>query len=299
MKNLLTVLDWIRYGASRLAESNVYYGHGTDNALDESAALVLGMLKLPFDISPTYFQAHLTEKEKEKLVWGLEQRIQARLPVPYITHRTLYGGYEFYIDQRALIPRSPIAELIEKDLMPYWQGQEPERILDLCCGSGCIGILAKYRYPEAEVVLADIDLDALEVAEINLERAGMQSCGIEVCHSDTFEAVTGTFDWILCNPPYVEAEEMQEIADEYRHEPIQALVSGEYGLDLTQKILHQAADYLTENGILILEVGMTWPILEEVYPEIGFDWVEFERGGEGVFAVGRDELLAWREAGLI
>lgn len=299
MKNLSTALDWVRFAATELARSEVFYGHGTDNALDEAAALVIGMLALPFDINPMYLQTNLTETEKSGLAEALERRLIDRVPVPYLTNRTLYGGYEFYIDERALIPRSPIAELIERDLSPWWQGGGPARVLDLCCGSGCIGMLAKYRYPEADVVLADIDINALEVAEINLERAAMAGFGIEILQSDGFSEIKGQFDWILCNPPYVEAAEMDEIAEEFLHEPRHALVSGEDGLDLTRIILREAADYLTDNGILVIEVGMSWPILEEAYPEIGFDWAMFEKGGEGVFAVTKSELLAWRGAGLL
>lgn len=299
MENLSTALDWVRYSTTVLSKSDVYYGHGTDNALDEAAALVIGLLSLPFDINPIYLQTHITEEEKSLLAHALEQRVVNRIPVPYLTHRTLYGGYEFYIDDRALIPRSPIAELIEKDCAPWWQGGMPNRVLDLCCGSGCIGMLVKYRYPETEVVLADIDESALSVAEINLERANMTGFGIETVQSDGFSQIEGQFDWILCNPPYVEAEEMNEIAAEFLHEPRHALVSGEDGLDLTRVILREAANYLTDDGVLILEVGMSWPLLAQAYPEIGFDWVEFARGGEGVFAVSKSELLAWETAGLL
>ena len=278
MHALATLLDWIRYSASRLAAADVYYGHGTDNALDEAAALVLGLLKLPYDLSPAYFAARLTDAEITTL---------------------RDGGYEFYIDERALIPRSPIAELIARDLAPWWpQGEAPERILDLCCGSGCLGILAQLQQPQAEVVLADLDADALEVARINCERFRMAD-SVEICQGDSLAAVHGQFDWIICNPPYVEAAEMDDIAAEYRHEPRQALVSGEDGLDFTRRLLHEAPDYLTERGLLVLEVGMSWPQLEDAYPDAGFDWVEFERGGEGVCIISADELLAWREAGVV
>lgn len=299
MKNLLTALDWVRFAATEMSKSDVYYGHGTDNALDEAAALVVGLLGLPFDINPIYLQTHLTDEEKNLLAEALERRIVDKVPVPYLTHRTLYGGYEFYIDERALIPRSPIAELIENHLAPFWQGEAPLRVLDLCCGSGCIGMLVKYHYPETEVVLADIDADALDVAEINLARANMNGFGIETVQSDGFNQIEGKFDWILCNPPYVEAAELTEIAQEYLHEPRHALVSGDDGLDLTRKILREATEYLTEEGVLVIEVGMSWPILEMAYPEIGFDWVEFSRGGEGVFAVSYAELAAWKAAGLL
>ena len=299
MHQLATLLDWIRYSASRLAAADVYYGHGTDNALDEAAALVLGLLKLPYDLSPAYFAARLTDAEITTLRDALERRIRERIPVPYLTRRTLYGGYEFYIDERALIPRSPIAELIARDLAPWWpQGEAPERILDLCCGSGCLGILAQLQQPQAEVVLADLDADALEVARINLARYNMSDV-VAICQGDGLAAVSGQFDWIICNPPYVEAAEMDDIAAEYRHEPRQALVSGADGLDFTRRLLREAPDYLSEHGLLVLEVGMSWPQLEDAYPDAGFEWVEFERGGEGVCIISADELLAWREAGVV
>lgn len=299
MHALATLLDWIRYSASRLAAADVYYGHGTDNALDEAAALVLGLLKLPYDLSPAYFAARLTDAEITTLRDALERRIRERIPVPYLTRRTLYGGYEFYIDERALIPRSPIAELIARDLAPWWpQGEAPERILDLCCGSGCLGILAQLQQPQAEVVLADLDPDALDVARINLARYNMSDV-VEICQGDGLAAVHGQFDWIICNPPYVEAAEMDDIAAEYRHEPRQALVSGEDGLDFTRRLLREAPDYLSKHGLLVLEVGMSWPQLEDAYPDAGFEWVEFERGGEGVCIISADELLAWREAGVV
>lgn len=299
MHALATLLDWLRYSASRLAAADLYYGHGTDNALDEAAALVLGLLKLPYDLSPAYFAARLTDDETATLRDALERRIRERIPVPYLTRRTLYGGYEFYIDERALIPRSPIAELIARDLAPWWpQDEAPARILDLCCGSGCLGILAQLQQPQAEVVLADLDPDALAVARINLARFGMNET-VELCQGDGLAAVSGQFDWIICNPPYVEAAEMDDIAAEYRHEPRQALVSGADGLDFTRRLLREAPDYLSEHGLLVLEVGMSWPQLEDAYPDAGFEWVEFERGGEGVCIISADELLAWREAGVV
>lgn len=300
MLRLHTILDWVRYSASELARHEVTFGHGTETALDEAVALVLGLLRLPYDLHIDYFAARVTETEASELQNALRRRIHERVPVPYLTNRTLYGGYDFYIDERALIPRSPIAELIERHLAPWWpQGLAPERVLDLCCGSGCIGILAKMAQPEAEVVLADIDQDALDVAAINLDRFGMRDCGIDIVRSDGFSAVEGRFDWIVCNPPYVEAAEMDDIAAEFKHEPLHALVSGVDGLDLTRRILHEAADYLTDRGVLVLEVGASDVLLEAAYPDVAFDWIEFERGGSGVLAISADELLAYREAGLL
>ena len=300
MKNLTTIIDYIRYSASEMSRAELYYGHGTDNALDEAASLVIGVLQLPFGLDIHYLQTNLTEPEKLQIINSLRARIDERVPVPYITHRTMYAGYELYIDERALIPRSPIAELVEKGLSPYWTGDRaPERILDLCAGSGAIGIVAKYRYPQAEVVLADDDSDALKVAEKNIAKCGMEGYNIDICHGDLFEHLEGKFDWILCNPPYVEAAEMSLIVEEFRHEPRHALVSGEDGLDLVRRILLEACDYLSDEGLLVVEVGANWVNLENAYPEIGFEWAELERGGEGIFVVSCDELKAWRESGLL
>lgn len=296
IEQLSTITDWIRYSASCFERAELYYGHGCDNALDEAAALVLGALKLPYDLHHSYFSAKLLPDERALLADLLERRITARVPTAYLTQRTLYGGLLFYIDERALIPRSPIAELLAKHLAPWWSDEyAPTRILDLCCGSGCIGILAQHYAPEAEVVLADIDADALEVANINVDKHRL-NC--EIIQTDMFSNLSGQFDWILCNPPYVENAEMEHIASEYHHEPIQALVSGDDGLAFTRKLLYHAADYLTENGLLVLEVGMSWQNLIEAYPEVAFDWVAFEQGGEGVLVMARDELLAWRDAGV-
>lgn len=296
---LHTVLDWIRFATSTLAQNDVFYGHGTDTPLDEAAALVLGALHLPFDLSAAYFAAALTQAEKTHLAALLARRVEDRIPVPYLTQRTLYGGYEFYVDERVLIPRSPIVELIENRLAPWWpeDADEPARILDLCTGSGCIGIVAALTYPAADVVLADIDEDALDVALTNLERYGLEE-DVWLMQGDGLDAVDGTFDWILCNPPYVPAEEMDTIAEEFLHEPRHALVSGDDGMDFTRRLLHRAADYLSEDGLLVLEVGMSWPLLEAAYPDVAFDWVELARGGQGVLVISRDELLAWRDSGV-
>lgn len=299
MQKLTTITDYIRYAASEFARANLYYGHGTTSALDDAAALVLGLLDLPYDLNVHYFSARLTDSERETVHQGIRRRIDERLPVPYITQKTLFGGEEFYIDQRALIPRSPIAELIRRDFSPWWTGDMPDRILDLCCGSGCLGILAKCYQPQAEVILSDIDSQALEVCAINVDKFNFNNDSLSIIESDLYSQIDGQFDWIICNPPYVEAAEMTDIPPEYHHEPAHALVSGADGLALTRLILQQSAQYLSENGLLILEVGMTWHLLEEAYPDIDFDWVGFEYGGEGVCIIGADELKAWQLAGLL
>ncbi|MDO4435644.1 MAG: 50S ribosomal protein L3 N(5)-glutamine methyltransferase [Cardiobacteriaceae bacterium] len=295
MQNLQTLFDWIRFFTSQFQRHELYYGHGTDNAFDEAVALVLGLLHLPYDWPQSAWHTRLTDEEKQSLIEAMQKRVVDKIPVPYLTNRTLYGGLEFYVDERVLIPRSPIVELIEKNYAPYHQG-EVHRILDLCCGSGCIGLVALSHQPEASLVLSDIDADALEVAAINAKRFGVEDW-VEIVQGDGLSAVEGKFDVILCNPPYVEEEEMEEIAEEYHHEPRHALVSGADGLDFTRRLLREAAHYLQDDGILILEVGMTGQLLEEAFPECDFDWVSFERGGVGVCVIRADELHAWNLAG--
>lgn len=300
MSDLKTILDWIRYSTSQLSDAHVYYGHGCETPLDEAAALVLGVLKLPYNIDSQYFNARLTEDECALIAESLRRRIQDRVPVPYISHRTLFMGLEFYIDERALIPRSPLAELIDGKFEPWWsQESEPQSILDLCCGSGCLGLACKYQFPDSDILLADIDEDALDVAEINIEGFGLdESDEVLVVQSDLFDNIAESFDIIICNPPYVEREEQDFLPEEYLHEPQQALIAGDDGMDIVSRVLQEAADYLNPNGLLIMEVGMSWPILEDCYPEIDFNWVELHNGGEGVLVQTREELLAWRADGL-
>lgn len=293
MTNFTSILDWIRYGTSLLRQSSVYYGHGTDNGLDEATALVLGSLHLPYNLDSSYFSARLSEAEKALLAENFRRRVDERIPVAYLTKSCYFGGLEFYVDERVLIPRSPLAEFLEKNPDRF------EQILDLCCGSGCLGLLAKYHNPAAAVVMADLSSDALAVAEINRRRFQLEE-EVEIVQSNLFAALAGQhFDLILCNPPYVAEEERDYLPPEYQKEPEQALFAGADGLDLVRKILFQASDYLTENGLLLLEVGASWPNLELAFPNCDFDWLEFERGGVGVCAIGADELAAWRLAGLL
>lgn len=288
-----TILDWIRYATSQLrAEPEIYYGHGTDNALDEATALVLGLLHLPYNLDRSYFAAEVSHEEQDRLWDGLRQRLKKRRPVPYITKSAYFGGLEFYIDERALIPRSPLAEVLERP------GADYGRILDLCCGSGCLGILAKYHHPEAEVVLADCSADALEVARINVKRFRLGD-EVALVRGDLFENIQGRFDLIICNPPYVEDAEAEEVPAEFKHEPANALYAGADGLDLVRRILREAPDYLSDDGLLLLEVGASADNLVAAYPDCDFDWLELERGGGGICAITADELHAWHLAGLL
>lgn len=286
---LETIRDLMRFAVSRFRQAGLYYGHGTDNAWDEALVIVLHQLHLPHDIGDEVLDARLLQDEKMAILDAFRQRIEQRIPVAYLTREAWFCGLSFYVDERVLIPRSPIAELIEARFRPWYQGDYPDRILDLCCGSGCIGIACAYAFPEAEVLLSDISADALDVAWINTERHKLQDT-VSVCESDLFDNVAGLFDIIVCNPPYVDEQDFSSMPAEYRHEPPAALASGRHGLDHPLAILRQAAEYLTEDGILVLEVGNSGEFLEQAYPGIDFNWVQFERGGHGVLVISRLEL---------
>lgn len=286
---LHTIRDFLRFAVSRFRAAGLYYGHGTDNAWDEALVIMLHELHLPHDIGDEVLAARLLDEEKKAILDAFQRRIENRIPVAYLTREAWFCGLSFYVDERVLIPRSPIAELIEKRFQPWYQGEYPDRILDLCAGSGCIGIACAYAFPDAEVLLSDISPDALDVAWININRHRVQET-VSVCESDLFDNIAGLFDIIVCNPPYVDSDDFADMPAEYRHEPAAALASGEYGLDHPLAILRRAADYLTEDGVLVLEVGNSGARLEAAYPGIDFNWIEFERGGHGVLAISRLEL---------
>lgn len=291
--DLQTVRDFIRFGASRLAEEAVFLGHGTDNPWDESVALVMHALFLPADGSKELLDARLTASEKTRVLKLLERRLGERMPLPYLTGIAHFCGLEFHVDKRVLIPRSPIGELIENQFAP-WLPHEPERILDLCTGSGCIGIACAYAFDQAEVLLGDISSDALDVAEQNVVLHGLE--GRAACvESDLFAGMPGeTFDLIVSNPPYVDAEDFHSMPAEYQHEPEIALTSGNDGLDFTLRLLAEAPDHLNPQGVLVVEVGNSWVHLQDRFPEIPFTWLEFERGGHGVFLFTCEQLLKYR-----
>ncbi|MGY0398559.1 MAG: 50S ribosomal protein L3 N(5)-glutamine methyltransferase [Ostreibacterium sp.] len=296
MHKLTTIVDWIRYVTSQLShpevESQLVFGHGSFNAFDEAHALVLGLLNLPFELDVSYFDAKLTDSEIETLKNGLMQRIEAKKPVPYITHRAMFMGLEFYVDERTLVPRSPIMELIDAKFLPYRE-QSTYSVLDLCCGSGCIGIATAYVLPEVDVIVSDIDEGAIEVTNINITKhdIGHQVTALQ---SDLFENMSGCqFDIIVSNPPYVDAETVQNLPTEFLHEPSIGLGSGEDGLDITRRILREAIHYLNEDGLLIVEVGASSDLLEAAFPDVRFNWHTFHSQAEGVFVMTYDELQAY------
>ena len=290
-EGLFTIQDFVRWGASRFNAEDLFFGHGTDNALDEAAHLVLHALHLPPDLSATYRECRLTYPERSQVAELLERRVSERKPAAYLTNRAWFAGLEFYVNENVLVPRSPLAELVEAGFDPWVDPEAVGRVLDLCSGSGCIGIACAVYLPEAEVDLADVSSKALEVASRNLARHRLED-RVRVLESDLFAGVgERQYDVIVSNPPYVSAAELATLAEEFRKEPQLGLAGGESGLDLVLRILCDAPDYLNEGGVLVVEVGNSAPELERRFPDLPFLWLDFERGGEGVFLIKREQLL--------
>lgn len=290
---LATILDMMRWAYSYFNASDLYYGHGYDNAWDEANQLVLSALALPIDVPESLYQSRLTHVEKTRIIQLVEQRLGLRKPVAYLTNVAWFCGLEFYVDERVIVPRSPIGELIGQGFTGILRA-EPKRILDLCTGSGCIAIACADRFPNAEVDAVDLSFDALNVAEINIERH-QKVHQVFPMQSDLFNNLSQErYDLIVTNPPYVDQEDLDDMPEEFHHEPEMALGSGVDGLDITKRILAQAADYLADNGVLVCEVGNSMVHLIEQFPNVPFNWLEFKQGGLGVFSLTREQLLAHR-----
>lgn len=295
-RDLNTVSDFIRWGASRFGEAGLCFGHGTDNAADEAAWLVLHALHLPHDMPPHFLQAALTQDEKQTVYELLRRRVEERRPAAYLLGEAWFCGLAFEVDEHVLVPRSSLAELIEARFEPWIEAGRVNRVLDLCTGSGCIAIATALHFPEAAVVATDISPEALAVAERNVRRYGLDNT-LRLIESDLFGQVPEgeTFDVIVSNPPYVSAAEIDALPGEYSHEPRLGLDGGgEDGLDLVAVLLAEAEDRLRAGGILVVEVGHSWPALERRYPEVDFTWLEFERGEKGVFLLTREQLQQHR-----
>jgi len=286
---LHTIGDYIRYATSEFNRAELFFGHGTDNARDEAISLVLFALYLPNQLDEYLLGCQLVEEEKQAVLALIDRRIDERIPAAYITNQATFAKLPFYVDERVLVPRSPIAELIEQRFQPYLT-KEPRRILDLCTGSGCIAIACAYAFPEAEIDALDLSIDALNVAQINIETHGLLEQVIPI-QSDVFSGVEGlSYDLIVSNPPYVDLDDVKNMPDEYQHEPAMGLGSGNDGLDIVRKILAEAAEHLNEEGLLICEVGNSQVHVEASYPEVPFTWLEFTRGGHGVFMLTKTQL---------
>lgn len=289
--DLITVRDYLRYAASRFSEAGLYFGHGTDNVWDETVLLVMRSLHLPLENNTLFLDARLTRDERQRIAERIDRRINERRPVAYLLGEAWFMGLPFQVDERVLVPRSPIAELLEAELQPWLADAFVERILDLCTGSGCIGIAAATVFPDAEVDLADISEDALAVAQANIQLHDLED-RVRTVHSDVLDQVNGVYDVILSNPPYVDAEDLSDMPPEYHHEPRLGLEAGPDGLAIAHRILARAADHLAPGGLLIVEVGNSWPALDAAYPQLPFTWLDFANGGDGVFLLTREQLVS-------
>lgn len=293
VEDLATIQDMMRWAYSYFNASDLYYGHGYDNAWDEAQQLVLAALYLPADVPEAMYQSRLTLVEKERVIHLIETRLGTRQPVAYLTNSAWFCGSEFYVDERTIVPRSPIGELIMQKFAGLID-HEPKRILDMCTGSGCIAIACAQQFLEAEVDAVDLSLDALDVAQINIERHGLAERVFPIS-SDLFNDIPqDKYDLIVTNPPYVDEEDLDDMPQEFHFEPEMSLGSGADGLDITKRILAQAADYLTDNGVLVCEVGNSMVHLIEQFPTVPFNWIEFKNGGLGVFSLTRAQLVECR-----
>jgi len=287
---LQTVGDAVRWAQTCFEQAELYFGHGTDNAWDEALHLVLGSLQLDIESDPSVLDCELSGAEKALLLRNVQLRVEERIPVPYLTGRAWFASLEFKIDRRAIIPRSPIAELIEREFQPWYSGPGLSRVLDLCCGSGCIGLAVAAWQPQTRVDLADIDESALALAEENRELLGLEE-RVNIVRSDLFTELRGRqYDLIVTNPPYVDDDDLTSMPAEYGFEPSLALGSGRDGLDAVRRILADAVHFLSPDGLLIGEVGNSWMALQDAFPGVPFTWIELERGGHGVFVLTGKEL---------
>jgi ribosomal protein L3 glutamine methyltransferase len=293
---LSTIIDFIRYGASRFAAAGLTFGHSYDNAMDEATHLVLHVLHLPHDLSPNYGQAKLVADEKKSVLALIERRIAERKPVAYLTGEAWFAGLAFKVDERVLVPRSPIAELIQSGFSPWLDERHVERALDLCTGSGCIGIAMASHNPNWHVDLVDISDDALQLANENIV---FQHVGdrVRAIKSDLFAGIDSeVYELIVSNPPYVTEQEFAALPPEYGHEPKLGLTAGHDGLDFALRILLEAPKHLSEDGLLIVEVGESERALAELLPQVPFTWIEFNVGPMGVFALERADLVKHSKA---
>jgi ribosomal protein L3 glutamine methyltransferase len=281
---LLTIRDFIRFGVSCLRLHDVHLGHGSNDPFAEATALVMQTLGLEWSADAEILDAKLLPSERRAVLDLIRRRVNDRIPLGYLLNLAYFAGLPFYVDERVLIPRSPIAELIANRFLP-WLEYEPQRVLDLCTGSGCIAIAIAKEFPEAVVDGTDISLEALSVASLNVEHHELQD-RVNLIESDVFGKLPGQrYDLIVSNPPYVDAEDMADLPQEFLHEPELGLASGRDGLDLTRRILADAADHLTDDGVLVVEVGNSQWALEQSFPQLPFLWVEFESDAKGVFVL--------------
>ncbi|MGO1693127.1 MAG: 50S ribosomal protein L3 N(5)-glutamine methyltransferase [Marinobacter sp.] len=294
IEDLHTVRDYLRYASSQFSASPVFFGHGTDNVWDEAVQLVMRSLHLPLEDNTLFLDARLIREERRVVLERIRRRIEERVPLAYLLGEAWFMGMPFHVDERVLVPRSPLGELIENGFQP-WLGEKPVgRILDLCTGSGCIGIGAASVFEDASVDLSDISADALAVADSNIELHELRG-RVRTVQSDVFANISGQYDIIVSNPPYVDAEDLAGMPDEFHHEPALGLAAGDDGLDIAHRIIAGAAEHLAAGGLLVVEVGNSWVALDEAYPELPFTWLDFSNGGDGVFVLTEQDLRQWQD----
>ncbi len=291
----VTVATMLEQGQQQFETAQIYFGHGTTSAWDEAVYLLSHVLDLPPDADRSLLSQVLTDQQQADIQALYQRRVSERIPAPYLTGTAWFCGLPFKVDKRVIIPRSPLAELVYNGFQP-WCETEPAKVLDLCTGSGCIGIACAYAFEQAHVVLSDISVDALAVAAVNIEQHEVGN-RVRALQSDLFDGLSGQrFDLIVSNPPYVDAVDLADMPDEYQHEPELALASGDDGLDFTRRLLIEAEQYLTEEGVLVVEVGNSWVALERAFAKVPFVWLEFAEGDPGVFVLSRNQLLEHRES---
>ena len=290
-ESLITVRDWLRFAVSRFNEAKLFFGHGSDNAFDEAAYLILATLHLPLDRLEPFLDASLTHGEAESVKAMIERRVTERVPAAYLTRESWLAGHRFYVDERVIVPRSFIAELLAEQLAPWIDDADSvTRALDLCTGSGCLAILAAEAFAQARIDAVDLSKDALAVATQNVADYELGT-RIELIESDLFAALSGrTYDVIVSNPPYVNAESVAALPPEYQAEPALALGSGADGLDATRRILAEAKAHLNPGGLLVVEIGHNRDALEAAFPTLPFVWVDTAGGEQFVFLLKRDDL---------
>jgi len=295
---LHTLRDFLRWATSRLNASDLFYGHGTTDAFNDALQLILHSLHLPTTEFPDVFaDARLTTSEKQAIIFLVEQRVNKRIPVPYLTHEAWFAGLPFYVDERVLIPRSPFAELIIEQFQPWVTDADAvTHILDLCTGSACIAIACAEAFVNAQVDAVDISDEALAVADINIKKHHLTE-QVQAIKSDLWAALHGKqYDIIISNPPYVSTDEMATLPEEYHHEPVSALEAKDNGLALVEQILQNAAKFLKPNGLLFVEVGNSDYATTQRWPEHPFLWLEFENGGHGIFMLTQAQCLEYSQS---
>lgn len=291
LNELSSIRDWLRYAVSQFEDSDVFFGHGTSNAYDEAVWLIFGFLHLPHDTIENFLDAHLTSKEKKDLSFLIEKRINDKIPTAYLLNEAWLRDYKFYVDERVIVPRSLIAESLSENLYPWID--DPEKIysaLDLCTGSGCLGIMMAHSFQNAMIDLVDLSEKALQVAEINVNNYGLHD-RIELIQSDLFNGLEDKkYDLIISNPPYVNQTSVDSFPMEFLKEPSMALGSGEDGLDHTIRIIHEAKQYLNDDGMLIVEIGHNKEILLKKFPKLQFQWLDVSLGNDFVFMLEKSQL---------